>query len=178
MGNDGYVSVWVQNRAQYQRDEVQFLRGSLMTWAAISANKVLVIVRVVGKIDGPTYCDMLEETFFGNADIELPPEFYFQHDNAPPHACRHTRDFLENREIRVLPWPLQSPDLNPIENLWGIMSKVVYKDGKTYHTIEELWVAVQAAFEAISAETLQNLYHSMYPRLIQVLEAGGKRIKY
>lgn len=87
-------------------------------------------------------------------------------------------DFLENRQIRVLPWPAQSPDLNPIENLWGIMSKVVYKDGKTYRTIDELWLAVQAAFEAISAQTLQNLYQSMYTRLVKVLESGGKRIKY
>ena len=81
IGNDGYVSAWVQNHAQYQREEVQFLRGSLMTWAAISASKVLVVVHVEGKIDSPTYCEMLEETFFNNADIELPPEFYFQHDN-------------------------------------------------------------------------------------------------
>ena len=178
LGNDGYVSAWVQNRAQYRREEVQYLRGSLMTWAAISVNKVLVIVHVEGKIDGPTYCEMLEQTFFDNADIVLPDDFYFQHDNAPPHACRHTVDFLENRQIRVLPWPAQSPDLNPIENLWGIMSKVVYKDRKTYRTIDELWLAVQAAFEVISAQTLQNLYQSMYTRLVKVLESGGKRIKY
>ena len=35
--NDGYVSTWVQNHAQYRREEVQFLRGSLMTWEVISA---------------------------------------------------------------------------------------------------------------------------------------------
>ena len=72
IGNDGYVSARVQNHAQYQREKVQFLHGSLMTWAAISASKVLMIVHVEGKIDSPTYCEMLEETFFNNADIELP----------------------------------------------------------------------------------------------------------
>ena len=178
MGNNAYVSAWVQNRSQYRREEVQFLRQSIMTWGAISGNRMLVIVRIEGKIDSPTYCDMLRETFFDNAEVELPPEFIFQQDNAPPHVSQHTKGFLESREIHVLEWPPQSPDLNPIENIWGIMSKMVYKDGKTYQTVDDLWRAVMAAFHAILSQTLQNLYSSMYSCLLKVLESGGRRIKY
>ena len=178
LGNDAYVSVWVDNRSTYRREEVQMLRGSLMTWGAISASGGLVLARIKGKIDGETYCDMLARDFFDNEKVILPPDFIFQQDNATPHVCRHTKEFLENRRIKVLSWPPQSPDLSPIEDIWGIMSEKVYKNGKTYQNVEELWYAVVGAFFQIPQETFQKLYQSMYTRLINVLESGGKRIKY
>ena len=42
----------------------------------------------------------------------------FQQDNARAHTARITRDFLQQHNIRLLPWPALSPDLNPIEYLW------------------------------------------------------------
>ena len=58
------------------------------------------------------------------------------------------------------------------------MSEKVYKNGKTYQNVEELWYAVVGAFFQISLETFQKLYQSMYTRLIKVLESGGKGSKY
>ena len=178
LGNDAYVSVWVDNHSTYCWEEVKMLHGSLMTWAAISASGGLVLACIKGKIDGETYCDMLACDFFDNENIILPLDFVFQQDNATPHVCRRTKEFLENRRIKVLSWPPQSPDLSPIEDIWGIMSEKVYKNGKTYPNVEELWYAVVGAFFQIPQETFQKLYQSMYTRLINVLESGGKRIKY
>lgn len=178
IGNDGYVSAWVDNRQEFHRDEVQRLRQSVMTWGAISAEKGLVIVRIDEKIDGPTYCEMLESCFFDSAEVELPPNFLFQQDNASAHVCRHTTAYLESRGISVFSWPAQSPDLSPIEDIWGIVSEKVYKHGKTYQTKDDLWSAIVAAWDAIPRSTLQNLYKSMNPRLIKVLESGGRRIRH
>ena len=178
VGNDAYVSAWVNNHTTYRREEVKMLRGSLMTWAAISATKGLVLVRINAKIDGATYCEMLAKDFFDNVNLILPPNLIFQQDNATPHVCRLTKVFLENRNVEVLLWPPQSPDLSPIEDVWGIMSEKVYKNGRTYQNVEELWRAVVAAFYGIPRQTFQKLYQSMYTRLIKVLESGGKRIRY
>jgi hypothetical protein len=67
------------------------------------------------------------------------------------------------------------PDLNIIENLWGIVSNKVYEDGKEYKTADELWDSMSHLFLAISHETIKNLYQLIPGCQISVGEKGGKR---
>ena len=50
----------------------------------------------------------------------------FQQDNAPIHVSRHSKAFFSDKNVV----PALSPDLNPIENLWGKVARQVY--GKQY----------------------------------------------
>jgi len=47
----------------------------------------------------------------------------FQQDFAPCHKSKSTKQWLTKRNIEILPWPANSPNLNPIENVWNDIKK-------------------------------------------------------
>ena len=102
----------------------------------------------------------------------------FMQDNAPIHKASSTISFLKDSNIEVLPWPAFSPDLNPIENLWGIISGKVYEGGRQYNSINELKKAIQDSWDQIGKNTLENLIFSINRRIGDVIYNHGNYIKY
>ena len=149
-----------------------------MVWGAISSVGTLHLLCTDPSVTAESYVNMLERDFFDVMDYNLPDDVIWMHDNAPAHRASYTREFFQRKGMEVLQWPACSPDLNPIENIWGILSQRLYCDGRTYHNTTELWEAVSVEWRRIGQETIQNLYNSMSRRMMDVLEANGQRIKY
>ncbi len=59
------------------------------------------------------------DKLYGDADS------IFQQDLAPAHTAKGTESWFNNHGVTVLDWPENSPDLNPIENLWGIVKRKI-----------------------------------------------------
>ena len=177
-GNDSHVSIWAEKRDKPEIELPKYSKQGLMVWGAISSFGTLELVCVEETINAKVYVDMLEQDFFSKWENDLPQNFIFMQDNAPPHSAHYTCAYLSEKKVKVLEWPPYSPDLNPIENVWAIMSNHIYCQGKTYKNTNELWEALVKAWEAIDLQTIWNLYNSMTNRMCMCLEMQGRRIKY
>jgi hypothetical protein len=177
-GNDGYVSIWKEKTKKYTFETDFWRSPGVMVWGAICGNGARYLCRVKGKISAKSYQKMLEDEIFGEDYLNLPENFIFQQDNAPVHVAASSLEFFKKKEVPLLQWPPYSPDLNIIENLWGIVSRKVYEDGKEYTSADELWESVCRHFMEIPDDIILNLYKSVPRRLINVVELGGKRTTF
>ena len=57
--------------------------------------------------------------------LQAHPDMTLQHDNATSHTARSVRDFLQDINVSVLPWPAKSPQLYPIEHVWHLLLYVI-----------------------------------------------------
>jgi len=104
----------------------------------------------------------------------------FQQDNDPTHRGGHkwAKEWMERSgcNIKTLEWPPNSPDISPIENIWGIVDGRVQARGCS--SFEEFKKAVLEELMAIPKSTLVKLSKSMKDRLERVVKKGGDRISY
>lgn len=99
------------------------------------------------------------------------------HDGAGPHVKAETQAFLKKQGVQqVARWPANSPELNPIENLWSWAQREINK--QDIYTMGELERAVVAVWRRVPLSMLHNLASSMTTRLTKVEAAGGKTIRY
>ena len=68
-------------------------------------------------------------------------------------------------------WPGNSPDINPIENVWNIIKKVI-GDQITCKR-EEMWDRVCDTWYSVSPIVLEELYNSMPRRIADRYKAKG-----
>lgn len=109
---------------------------------------------------------------FGSVGVE---EWQLLLDKAPGHTAKVCKQYLRDACVKVIAyWPPNSPDINPIENVWGWMKARVYK--QNMHTLAELHAAVDEAWEAVPAEMLTKLMLGMPERLRKVEEGAGDYI--
>lgn len=104
-----------------------------------------------------------------------------QQDNDPTHSCAasviaESEDGRAGR-VSLLPnWPPHSPDLSPIENVWAIVEERVRALG--CRTIQEWEKAIDSEMAALPQATITNMFNGMKDRMLQVIAAGGDRIKH
>ena len=103
-------------------------------------------------------------------------DYVSQQDGAAIHTAYLTKHFLLLRNIRVICWLPHSPDLNPIENVWGLLARKVYANDCTFETKTELQGAIVQTWQQLEQNTIDTLVNSMQKRCISVILRKGQCI--
>ena len=151
--------------------------GGIMVWGCINSRGVGHLKKIEGRLNAAAYIDLLENSLIPSIhSLCMPQGWIFQQDNAPCHSARSVEAWFEEERIEVMSWPSQSPDLNPIENLWEHIATKVHE--QTPANMQELWIAINTAWESLPQERLQTLFDSMPRRCEAVIKAKGGSTRY
>lgn len=97
-------------------------------------------------------------------------------DSATPHTHSETLLDLKRKNINLLGgqrWPGNSPDLNPIENLWGTIKNSIYFEPLP-QSIDEIKLRFQKAWDEYPIDNLKKLTESFKSRIQKMIKADGK----
>lgn len=173
-GPDGFNGYWRDLRKEPQYfSKRNFGGGSLMVWGAFSSKGRLNLAFPSCRMNSKEYTDVLQACLLPFKRKYRRTKFIFQQDNAAIHSSRETMEWFQSHKVEVLEWPARSPDLNPIENVWGCLVREIYKNNKQYDSVTELKVAVSEAWEDLDQILLNNLINSMPSRIFEVVNKNG-----
>ncbi len=109
-------------------------------------------------------------------DLKLKRTWTMQQDNDTKLTTKSTSEWLTKNKIKVLEWPNQSPDLNPIEMLWHDL-KTVHSCSKPSN-VTELKQFCKEEWAKIPPQRCERLIARYHKRLIAVVAAKGGTTSY
>ena len=150
-----------------------------MFWGCFSYYGVGSLHPCVGMMRSPQYIEILQRRVVPELEKMYPDgSGIFQQDLAPCHTSKMVKHFMNEKHIEVLDWPGNSPDLNPIENLWSICkSRLRGVDCTTTDKLIEALIQVWYRDPKILTDC-SNLVESMPNRVQMVLKNKGGHICY
>ena len=150
--------------------------GGINVYGCFSLSGVGPLVKVEGNMDAVMFKEILEKNMLPYAKKKMPRGWIYQMDNDPKHRSKLVTSWFEAKHVRVLQWPSQSPDLNPIEHLWDKLGKKV--GIRTHKNKDNLFEDLLNEWGQISNTFIETLIRSMPKRCAAVIAAKGYPTKY
>lgn len=156
-------------------------RFSVNVWAWLSFRGLGVCWIVNERFNAITYRNILENIMLPSVSEHFPDQnFIYQQDNCPVHNAAIITEWFERQNIERLMWPAKSPDINILENVWGLMTKKIYKVNFRPNTRDELINFIGETWDELANDInlIRNLYASIPNRLNKIIENNGAMTKY
>ena len=99
-----------------------------------------------------------------------------QQDGATAHTAYYTKEWFNDNNIKTIPWPPYSPDLNPIKNIWAWIDRELAK--VQISTLGQLKDVLKKTWYRVPEAMCENLVESMPRRVLSCIKAKGGYTKY
>lgn len=179
-GSDGahwcYKRVTENLRPSQVQQTVKHGGGSFKIWSCITWSGVGYLVFIDSNLDKELYKQILEEDLMKTLDYYriIPKDITFMQDNDPKHSSKLVSEWLKEQPFDTMTWPAQSPDLNPIENVWALLKRRLYSSyDKPPSSMKEHKQRIIDTWYGITPEELRPFMLSMNKRCQEVLKAKG-----
>ena len=141
----------------------------------ISAEGIGPLVRLHGRVNAAVYKELVKQHVLLVLKNAANQPAIFMQDNAPCHKAKIVMSFFKGENVIVMDWPAQSPDLNPIENVWKNLGE--RSKARNQKTTKQLWTVLKKEWNKISLQDIKNLI-SCSRRCQSVLDANWLHTKY
>ena len=108
----------------------------------------------------------------------------FQQDNCTTHTAKMNMEYLEKKinesghKWSLMEWPSNSPDLNPIENLWAYLKAQLRSYPQEPKTTQELLARLRQEWGKLGPEVLEKYVNDLPERIAAVIENKGGSISW
>ena len=187
--SDERTWAWIRSRESLKSHHVKMTvkhgGGSITLWSAITYAGVGWMCKINGNMDKELYKEILEDELertieYGSNKLGLERhQGIFQHDNDPKHTSKIVKEYLQKQSYTVLQWPAQSPDLNPIENMWSLLKRRLNDYETAPKGMNELYERVTKVwYDLMKPEECQKVIESMPQRIHKCIQNKGRWTDY
>ncbi|GFU38487.1 transposable element Tc3 transposase [Trichonephila clavipes] len=129
-------------------------------------------------VTGHIYRDVILELYVRLFRGAMGAEFLFMDDNARPHRANIVNEYLQSEDITRVDWPAYSPDLNPIEHVWGMLGRRIAARQPPPTCLPELRRALLGEWCNIPQYQIDNLILSMPMHCKACIASSGRHTSY
>ena len=149
----------------------------LHIWGGISARGATQLVMFKGIMIADRYQKILEKSLIPFIESCYPDHHRLQQDNDPKHTSHQIENFFEAKGINWWRTPPESPDLNPVENVWGSLKqylRVYYKP----KNLTELQEGIEQFWQTLTPNVCQRYISHLHKVIPEVIKVNGEPSGY
>ncbi len=151
--------------------------AKIHVWAGISRRGATPIILFTGIMTATKYVDILNAGLVPFINTVLPDGHRFQQDNDPKHTSRYAQNYYHRKGIEWWKTPASSPDLNPIENVWGSMKQYLRTEVKP-KTVGELKSGIKTFWKTLTPDVCRKYIGHLHKVIPKVIEVNGEASGY